>query len=162
MKEGSSEMPGKRFPYRAAYVACRGDGSGKCRFGCIGCKKCADVCPSDAVIIMNGHAALIDRKKCRACGLCAESCPQGIIHLHDDGNRIIVACSNCDPGAAVKKVCEAGCIGCGLCEKSCTASAITVGHFLARICENKCLSCGICAVKCPQNALRDLRGILTD
>lgn len=154
-------MPGRKFPYRAAFVACGGDGSGACDFGCIGCGKCAKACRSGAVILIPGHAARIDRKKCVACGLCEKNCPRGIIHLHDDANRIVTACSNTDAGAKVRAVCSVGCIGCGLCERNCTASAVTVTDHLARIDEESCLSCGVCTVKCPRHAIRDLSGILT-
>ena len=53
------------------------------------------------------------------------------------------------------------CIGCGICEKTCTASAIHVEDNCAVIDEASCLSCGMCAVKCPQHAIYDLRGIFT-
>lgn len=154
-------MPGKKFPYRAAYVACAGDGSGKCSFGCIGCGKCAEVCKFGAVSLSPGRAAKIDREKCRACGLCVKNCPQGVIHIHDDANRIVVACSNTDPGAKTKDVCAVSCIGCGLCAKTCTAGAVSLEEPLAKIDEQTCLSCGMCAVRCPRHAIRDLRGILT-
>ena len=53
------------------------------------------------------------------------------------------------------------CIGCGICEKTCTASAIHVEDNCAVIDEASCLSCGMCAVKCPRHAIYDLRGIFT-
>lgn len=154
-------MASKKFPYRAAYVACNGDGSGKCTFGCISCGQCVQACKLGAISLHEGHAAIIDREKCRACGLCAKICPQGIIHIHEDANKIIVVCSNTDPGQKARMVCDVSCLGCGICEKTCTASAIVVQDDLARISEEICLSCGMCAVKCPRHAIRDIRGILT-
>ena len=53
------------------------------------------------------------------------------------------------------------CIGCGMCEKVCTASAIHVGNNVAVIDDSKCLSCGMCAVNCPRGAIIDTRGVLT-
>lgn len=155
-------MAGKKFPYRSAYVACHGDGSGKCSFGCIACGNCLKACKLGAILLSEGHAAQIDNVKCRACGLCVKACPQGIIHLHEDANRIVVACSNKDIGPKARSVCSVSCIGCGMCERTCTASAIKVSDSLARINEDLCLSCGMCAVKCPHSAIRDLKGILTE
>lgn len=154
-------MAGKKFPYQAAYVACAGDGSGRCPSGCLSCGACVSACRLGAVILEEGHAARIDAKKCRACGLCVKACPQQIIHLHDAANRIVAACSNTQPGKETREVCAVGCIGCGLCERACTASAIHVQDSLARITESVCLSCGLCAVRCPRHALKDLKGILT-
>lgn len=155
-------MAGKRFPYQAAYVACNGDGSGTCDYGCISCGNCVSACRLNAITLEKGHAARIDREKCRACGLCVKACPKGIIHLHDDANSIVVACSNTEPGKRAGAVCPVSCLGCGICEKTCTASAIKVKNDLATIDEAICLSCGMCTVKCPHRALRDLKGILTD
>ena len=49
-----------------------------CEVGCIGCKKCEKVCPSDAVTVEN-NVAHIDPEKCTNCGACAEVCPRKII-----------------------------------------------------------------------------------
>ena len=49
-----------------------------CKVGCIGCKLCERVCPSDAVTVEN-NIAHIDSEKCTNCGLCAEKCPKKII-----------------------------------------------------------------------------------
>ena len=40
---------------------------------CIGCGKCADVCPEDAV--NPDDPVLTDRERCTLCGICVESCP---------------------------------------------------------------------------------------
>ena len=123
----------KKFPYRAAVVACNGgcrsaEGEAGCADGCIGCK----------------------------------ACPQKVIHVHECANYIVVKCSNKKKGAEAKKQCNVSCIGCGICEKTCTAGAIKVKDNCAVIEESICLSCGMCAVKCPRHVIHDLHGILTE
>ncbi|MBZ2174881.1 electron transfer flavoprotein subunit alpha [Schnuerera sp. xch1] len=40
---------------------------------CIGCSVCKDVCPFDAIDIIDNKAVITD--KCTACGVCIEKCP---------------------------------------------------------------------------------------
>jgi pyruvate formate lyase activating enzyme len=42
---------------------------------CIGCGKCAEVCPQKAISYVKDEGLMIDRNKCDNCGLCAEVCP---------------------------------------------------------------------------------------
>ena len=157
----------KRFPYRAALVACNGgcrtakDEQG-CTEGCIGCGACVQACKFEAIFLNEYGVAEVDEEKCIACGKCAKVCPQEIIHIHECANYIVVKCSNKSKVAAAKKQCEVSCIGCGICEKTCTAGAIRITENHAVISEAMCLSCGMCAVKCPRHAIYDLRGIYTD
>lgn len=41
---------------------------------CIGCGKCVDVCPADA-IALEEQKAEIDQSLCRQCGVCVRQCP---------------------------------------------------------------------------------------
>ncbi len=156
----------KRFPYKAALVACNGGcrssiEAPKCSYGCLACEACVSVCKFDAISINDHGVAEVDEKKCIACGMCVRNCPQQIIHIHECANYITVKCSNHDKGIEARKECEVSCIGCGICERTCTASAIKVHNSCAVINERYCLSCGMCAVKCQRHVIHDLRGILT-
>lgn len=157
----------KKFPYRAAVVACNGGCRAsktvdtKCVYGCIGCEQCVLACRFGAIHMNDLGIAEVDEQRCIACGKCVSYCPQNLIHIHDCANYMVVKCSNRDKGKDARAVCEVSCIGCGLCEKHCPAGAIHVENNVARIDEGKCLSCGMCAVNCPRGAIIDTRGILT-
>lgn len=157
-------MASRKFPYKAAYVACNSDCSvdlsNPCIYGCVGCGQCVEACRFDAIRINSNGIAAVDENKCTACGKCAAVCPRGVIHIHETANSIVVTCSNHDKGAKAGKQCSASCIGCGICEKNCSAGAVKVLDNLAVITDELCLSCGMCAVKCPRGAIGDLRGIL--
>lgn len=45
---------------------------------CTGCATCVDVCPSEAISIVDGHA-VIDADECAECGSCAAECPEEAI-----------------------------------------------------------------------------------
>lgn len=47
---------------------------------CVGCKKCASVCPADA-IEMKDLKPVIDRDKCIRCFCCQEFCPKGAMKV---------------------------------------------------------------------------------
>ena len=48
---------------------------------CIGCRKCADICPAKA-IEMKKKKPVIDKKKCIRCFCCQEFCPVGAMKTH--------------------------------------------------------------------------------
>ena len=129
-----------------------GIATAECDFGCVGFGSCAEVCPENAIKVVDG-VAVIDRRKCVACGLCAKACPKNLIELVPESKRVMVQCSNRDKGPVVRKVCSAGCIACALCEKQCEAGAITVTGNVAHIDYEKCTQCGKCAEKCPTKVI---------
>lgn len=47
---------------------------------CIGCGACVDVCPVQALRLVNGLAE-VDSTRCTACEACADTCPQHAISM---------------------------------------------------------------------------------
>ncbi len=123
-----------------------------CKYGCIGCGDCADVCPVDAICIRNG-IAYVSPSKCIGCGLCVKTCPKHIISFIPRDAAVAVKCSSKDSGAATRKNCKDGCIGCKKCEKACPTEAIKVENNLASIDYEKCIKCGECAEVCPSKCI---------
>ena len=48
---------------------------------CVGCRKCADICPAKA-ITMKDKKAVMDRDACIRCFCCQEFCPTGAMKVH--------------------------------------------------------------------------------
>lgn len=48
---------------------------------CIGCKKCASICPAHAITMKNSKP-VIDKSKCIRCFCCQEFCPKGALKVH--------------------------------------------------------------------------------
>lgn len=131
------------------------DGSKACSFGCLGCGTCYDVCPFDAIEMVNGVAVII-RDKCTACMKCIEICPKNIIDLVPYRNEVVVKCISKDPGREVRQYCSIGCIGCKICVKACPEDAYIFEDNLARIDYEKCTNCQICVAKCPTKCIHTI------
>lgn len=149
---GTSDVTDKSSDYDG-YRTCAAmclvcGGPNKCKFGCLGCGDCAEVCPTDAICVKDGIAR-INPDKCIACGRCVKTCPKHIISLIPRDARVAVSCSSHDAGAATRKKCTNGCIACRKCEKTCPYGAITVENNLAKIDYSKCTGCGMCHDVCP-------------
>ena len=101
---------------------------------CRGClmHACKDVCPRDAISIVDKHA-VIDRSKCIECGKCSQVCPyEAIITRHRP------------------------------CIKSCKVKAISMDEERkAKIDYDKCIACGACVYRCPFGAITD-KSFVTD
>ena len=144
-----------------AAAAIPGGGAKACASGCTGLGSCVDVCQFDAIHIGDGGIAVVDRESCVACGKCVETCPKHLIELIPYSSEqfktfYMVKCASTDKGPAVMKVCEAGCIGCGICEKSCNFDAVHVENNIAHIDPEKCRGCGLCSMKCPKHVIIDI------
>ena len=129
-----------------------------CAYACVGLGECADVCPFDAITMVEGFP-VVDPEACVGCGTCVRTCPKKIIELVPLKARVWVPCSTKDPGKTVRKVCEVGCISCKMCVKVCPAKAVTLEDNLVKIDHQKCMDygpeCGeICVEKCPRNIFR--------
>ena len=66
-----------------AVVACSNKDKGaaavkECKASCIGCKKCENICPADAIKVEDNFAH-IDYTKCVHCNACTETCPRHAI-----------------------------------------------------------------------------------
>jgi Fe-S-cluster-containing hydrogenase component 2 len=72
---------------------------------CRQCKipKCAENCPSDAILVMNGYCD-IDKDKCISCHQCVMACPFGAIFVHEDV-AIPFKCDLCKGDPECVKVC---------------------------------------------------------
>ena len=69
------------------YIACSSHDLGKdviavCSVGCIACRKCEQVCPVDAIHVID-NLAVIDYDKCTSCGKCVEVCPTKCIRKRE-------------------------------------------------------------------------------
>ncbi len=96
--------------------------------GCQGClaHPCTEVCPKDAIHIINGRS-VIDQEKCIRCGCCQDVCPYSAIIKQERP-----------------------------CAKACGINAIKSDEYgRAEIDYNKCVSCGMCLVNCPFGAIAD-------
>ncbi|MGE3318697.1 MAG: RnfABCDGE type electron transport complex subunit B [Candidatus Berkiella sp.] len=52
---------------------------------CIGCTKCLDVCPVDAIVGTSGHMHTVISAQCIGCDLCLPPCPVQCISLVASG-----------------------------------------------------------------------------
>ena len=62
----------KRFPYKAAFVACNGGcrATADCQYGCVGCELCVNACKFEAIALNDYGVAEVNEDKCIACGAC--------------------------------------------------------------------------------------------
>ncbi|MBN1772280.1 MAG: RnfABCDGE type electron transport complex subunit B [Deltaproteobacteria bacterium] len=132
------------------------DGATKvCPYGCVGLGSCVKACSYDAIVIRDGVAVVLP-ERCIGDGACVQACPRGIIRMAPRDVRVYVACVSHDAGAAVRKYCKVGCIGCKRCVKACAFDAIQFDRNLARVDHDKCTACGACVGTCPQKVIEEV------
>ena len=128
-------------------------GEAACTSGCLGYGDCQAACPSQAICLESGLAH-INVSLCMGCGLCVKTCPNGIISIEEASIKVLVACSNTEKGAIVRKKCANCCLGCSKCVRECPEAAIKIENNLAIIDYERCTGCGHCAEICVNNCIQ--------
>jgi len=54
--------------------------------GCVGCGRCAETCPFDAIRLESGSAR-VDVDRCMGCGVCVATCPNDALALARDPSK---------------------------------------------------------------------------
>jgi ferredoxin len=99
---------------------------------CTHCDICVNVCPSAAIMQIDG-AYRIDNSKCTACRVCEAECPRSAISMPQTGV----------------------CIACGYCTTWFECPSLIRGlDGLVDIDRRTCIDCGICIQVCAQGAIR--------
>lgn len=156
---GDCDSAARRFAYNgiadcAAAAAVAGGDKG-CPHGCLGYGSCANACPAHAIAISNG-IAVVDESLCIGCGACAKACPRHVIELVPRRARVRVFCNSTDTGAAVRKYCSRGCIGCRMCVRNSAGGAVKVEGNLAHVDYSVPFDGDTAVAKCPVKCLRSV------
>lgn len=119
-----------------------------CQYGCVGFGECAEVCPFNAITMVNNFP-VVDPDECVACGSCVKACAKGIIQLLPKNARVFAPCSTKDSAKVTQAICKVGCIRDKACIKKCPAEAISEVNGVVTIDQKKCLEYGPdCEEKC--------------
>jgi Na+-translocating ferredoxin:NAD+ oxidoreductase subunit B len=152
---GDDSVARRKFIYNGiadcAAAELVGGGDKACSYGCLGLGSCARVCPMGAIDITSRRLAVVHPELCIGCGLCVDACPRHLIKLVPESRSIHVLCSSREKGAAVRKKCSVGCIGCSLCARQ--TDAIRMEGALAVVDYDKPLENEDIIAKCPQHTI---------
>ena len=129
-------------------------GNKVCKFGCLGCGDCKNVCPESAIKISD-KLSEVDPDRCISCGACITTCPKKIIERIPASAPVYCACSSKCKGKDVMNACKVGCIACGMCAKKCPHGAITMVDNLPVFDYSKCTGCKTCVNVCPRHIIMD-------
>jgi electron transport complex protein RnfB len=127
---------------------------------CIGCTKCIQACPVDAIVGSARHMHTVIASECTGCDLCVEPCPVDCIDM-------IPASPTCEPALQLTiSATTRACIRCGLCNDVCPVKLLpqqlywqirsdqTAATQALRLPD--CIECGACDWACPSHiALTD-------
>lgn len=154
---GRGEYLGERTCAAATNMA----GVQGCKYGCLGLGDCVRACKYEAISIRNGLAT-VNYERCVNCGACVRTCPRKMISLvpFKSEQMYVVTCSNKEMGAAVKEVCQSGCIGCSACTKKSGLFSMDGGLAVIdyeNFATDKLLDMAAAAEKCPTDSIQ-LRG----
>ncbi len=155
---GDFDAAKRRFDYNGladcASVQSSNGGDKSCLFGCLGYGTCERICPNKAITVVNGLAR-VDPAKCVGCGACVRGCPRHVIELVPVSHTVHVLCNSPEKGPVVKKVCNTGCLGCGLCSRLDKSGSFVVKNNLAGVDYAKPPSpnAALVAEKCPAKCI---------
>lgn len=125
-----------------------------CPQGCLGFGSCVVVCPFDAIHMGPNGLPVVDRELCTGCNRCVEACPRDIIELHPVSKTVHVLCRNTDRGAAVRRYCKVGCIGCRVCARE-VPEGYVIANNLAAVDYSKDVDHALAVPKCPTKTIVD-------
>ncbi|MFH1791285.1 MAG: RnfABCDGE type electron transport complex subunit B [Candidatus Omnitrophota bacterium] len=132
-----------------------------CDYGCLGFGDCFAACPFGAIEMVDGLPRII-AGKCVACGKCVSACPRRIISLETPDEKkglVYVACNSLDRGPETRKVCQVGCIACGICAKM-SDNAFIVENNLSKPAYEKIKgleNLNDIMLKCPTKVIKENR-----
>ena len=129
-------------------------GNKVCKYGCLGCGDCKEVCPESAIKV-EGKLSEVDPDRCVSCGACIQTCPKKIIERIPATAPVYVACSSKCKGKDVMNACKVGCIACGMCARKCPHEAIKMVDNLPVFDYKKCTGCKTCVAVCPRKIIVD-------
>jgi Fe-S-cluster-containing hydrogenase component 2 len=90
---------------------------------CVGCKRCVNVCPSDA-LAMQGRLAVVDQPKCVGCFKCVEACApyNAISVVADPDPKVLTVPSEQYQQPAVEELCGSARLACDAIVCVCTGT----------------------------------------
>lgn len=135
---------------------------------CVNCGMCVKVCSPGAISriyedVEGGKRVTyeFDLTSCTFCGMCQDFCDDGAISLTADYHMVARDARELRTRGTrfaptlEDLYCSDSCIFCGICQKTCPQSAITVDRKAKSwaVDLEKCVQCGKCVGKCPKKAL---------
>ncbi len=125
---------------------------------CIGCAKCLDACPVDAIVGAPHQLHGVLAQVCTGCGLCVPPCPVDCITLETAASPVPTAALLAEALANDE---VAPCTACGACIPVCPV-ALDPQHLYASVAQldfaattaaglAQCTECAQCTSVCPSN-----------